>query len=98
MLKRMVRAGFLSPIGLVLRALLLAAVFVVCEAAGLREHTTFLSGTAASAGKWEASVVWGVIYILSYLGFVLLTPILLIAAAVLVAWQKLAKRGHAPSS
>ena len=78
----------LSPAGLALRALLLAAGFAICEAAGLREHTTFLSGTAAAGGGGSVSVVWGVTYILAYLGFVLLVPIFLLAALWLVLWQE----------
>ena len=94
--KRLFRTGVLSPNGLLLRALLLVVAFAICEAAGLRAHTTFLSGTAASAGSWQSSVVWGVTYILAYLGFVLLAPILLLAAVLLSFWGRLESRGRSP--
>ncbi len=89
------RLELFSPRGFLLRALVLAVAYALCELAGLREYTTFLSGTAAG-GRWEASVVWGMTYIFVYLGFVLLAPILVIAAALLHVWQRFARRRPAP--
>jgi hypothetical protein len=79
-----IRAPLFSPLGLFARGLLLAVFFGTCELAGWREHTTFLSGTAASAeGGINSSVTFGLIYMLAYFGFVLGTPILFIAAVLL---------------
>ena len=89
MVKRFVRAPVLSPKCLMLRSALLALAFGVCEAAGLREHTTFISGTPTEAGgSVNASAILGLIYLAAYFGFVLVTPILVIAAGLLAACQK----------
>ncbi len=87
-LKRLIWTEFFSPKGFLLRAAGLAILFGICHAAGLREHTTFLSGTEAEAGGGNASAVWGVTYIAAYLGFVLLVPLLVLAAGLLALWQK----------
>jgi len=85
-LRELIRAPFLSPRGFVARALLLAALFAVCEIAGWREHTTFVSGTATSVDSAVGtSVVLGLTYMLAYFGFVLAAPVLVIAALVLSA-------------
>ena len=87
------RARFLSPRGFVARALLLAVVLAVCELAGWREHTTFISGTATSAGVGMNTVVaLGLVYMLAYFGFVLGAPILLLAALILAGFNRLGNR------
>ena len=78
-----------SPLGFVVRAFAITAIFGVCHAAGWREHTTFLSGTPASAdGGGRSSEVLGLIYMTAYFGFVLLAPILWLAAGILAGWQR----------
>jgi hypothetical protein len=97
-LKEWIHAEFLSPRWLLLRAALIAFGFGLCELAGLREHTTFLSGTVASMeNAGHASVLGGVTYIVAYLGAVVLAPILLIAAALLALWNRWAPRRAQPS-
>lgn len=81
-----------SPRGLAFRALLLAACYAVCEVAGLRENATFLSGTQA-ASAWNGTVWRGLLYLFAYYGFVLAAPILLIASALLMTWDRV--RRHA---
>ncbi len=80
-----------SPRGLAARAVLLAALYALCEVAGLRQNPTFLSGTHASSG-WNDTVVRGLLYLFAYHGFVLAAPILLIAAALLYAWERFRRR------
>lgn len=80
-----------SPHGLVARALLFVALYIVCETAGLRENATFLSGTQAS-GAWNGTVVRGLLYLFAYYGFVLAAPTLLLAAAMLYAWERFRRR------
>lgn len=88
-IRKLTRAPFLSPAGLVARALLLVVVFGLCELAGWREHTTFISGTAVSADAGiSSSVTFGLIYMLAYFGFVLAAPILLLAASFLAFWKR----------
>ena len=82
----------LSPAGLAARAGLLVLVFALCEVAGLREYATFLSGTQ-QGGQWSSSVLGGVAYLFAYYGFVLVAPILLIAAGLLAGWRRLAGKG-----
>jgi hypothetical protein len=56
-LKKFWSAGVFSPHGLVLRAGLVVLFFAVCELAGMRDHTTFLSGTPTEAGGGGSSPV-----------------------------------------
>ncbi len=77
------RAQLFSPKGLVLRAAALTLLFALCHLAGWREHTSFLSGTAAPESSLEATMIYGLIYIVAYIGLVVLVPVLLLAAGLL---------------
>src|SRR5262245_48526029 len=78
------RAEFLSPKDLVRRALIIAVIYFVVSAFGLREFTSILNGTMGSVAMgWHMSAFLGLLYIFSYLAFVLITPTMLIAAGVL---------------
>jgi hypothetical protein len=86
------RADFLSPKDLVRRAALLALLYGVVSAFGLREFTSILNGTMGSVALgWHLSAFFGLLYIISYLAFVLGTPTLLIAAGILFLWKRLVK-------
>jgi len=87
-------AELLSPKDLVCRAIMIAVIFGSVHLAGLREYTSILSGTAGSAeiGRGLAAFL-GVGYVFSYLAFVLLVPIFLIAALLILLWQRLGKTG-----
>lgn len=94
-IRRLFSAG-LNPTGLLVRAALVVVFFAVCHVAGWREHTTFLSGTSASAdGGANTSAVLGVIYMAGYFGFVLLAPILVIAGGILFVFDRWMKRHEA---
>ena len=69
--------------GLLLRAALLVAFYGLCQAAGLREYTGFLSGTHPGTLAPLPSALLGLIYLVAYLGATLLAPILLLAAGFL---------------
>jgi len=87
-LGRLWNAG-LSPGGLLVRAALITMFFAACHFAGWREHTTFLSGTPASGGgSVITSALLGVVYMAGYFGFVLLAPILVLAAGLLFAFER----------
>lgn len=91
-IKSLWRADFLSPKDLVRRALLLVVLYAGVSAFGLREFTSILNGTMGSISLgWHLSLFFGLLYIASYLAFVLGTPTLLIAAGILVLWKKAAK-------
>jgi hypothetical protein len=95
----LIRAPLFSPLGFVARALLLVVLFAACELAGWREHTTFISGTATSAGAGvNASVTRGLIYMFAYFGFVLAAPILVIAAFLALVWRKFLRADSSPAA
>jgi len=72
---------------------LIAFLYAIVTIAGLREYTSILSGTVGSVRfGWQISALLGFGYIFVYLAFVLLAPILLIAAVLLWSWQKLRQR------
>ncbi len=71
-----------SPCGFVWAALVLCLLYAVCHALGWREYTSFLSGSAPVGERSNLALVLGIVYVLSYFGFVLLAPILALAAAI----------------
>ena len=88
------RAEFFSPRDFVRRALVITVLFVIVHLTGLREFTSFLSGTMGSTKLgWEGSAFLGLTYIFAYLGFILIVPIFLLAAGLLVIWKRWTKRG-----
>jgi hypothetical protein len=79
--RRFVRAEFLSPKDLLLRAAAIALAFLIAHLAGLREYTSFPSGTVPSPDMgWQQAASGGLVYLILYFAFVLLAPILVIAA------------------
>ena len=81
---------FCSTRYFLMRALALGVLFLVAHLAGLREYTTFLSGTAANP---EAGLRWssflGMVYIVLYLGFVVAAPILVLTAGLLAVGKRI---------
>jgi hypothetical protein len=97
------RADRATPAGFVHLALGIVLVFVLCRFCGLDRHTTFLSGTPAETGmSLEMSAFLGTAYMAVYFSFVLLAPILLLAAGFMAAaqgWigrQRIAKTNSSP--
>lgn len=81
--------NWLTPRPFLICAVVSGALFLLVHLAGLREYTAFLSGTpVAAATGMKTSAVYGMVYILFYLGFVVVAPILVLAAGILAAWQK----------
>lgn len=79
----------LSPKGLLVRAAVLAVVFVILHLVGLRDFAGFLCGTLeAEEGMRELSALLGFVYVIMYLAFVVVAPILVIAAGLLFAAEK----------
>jgi len=84
------RAEFLSPKDMVRHAVIIAVLYLVVHLAGLREFTSILNGTMGSPELgWTVSAFLGLAYIFAYLAFVLLVPILLLAATFLAVWKRL---------
>jgi len=83
------RAEFLSARDLLQRALGISGLFLLVHLAGLREFTCVLNGTVGSvAAGWKLSGFLALIYILLYLAFVILVPVLVLAATILAAEQR----------
>lgn len=98
-LRELIRAPFFSPLGFLTRALLLIFIFGICELAGWREHTTFISGTATSTeAGMSSSVTRGLVYMLAYFGVVLAAPVLIIAAFLIFVWRRFFDAGPSSNS
>ncbi len=67
-------------------AITLSVLFTCTHMLGFREYTSVLSGTA-SFNAW--SQYCGVLYLLLYLSFVVIIPILLISSIFLAAFKRL---------
>jgi hypothetical protein len=88
-LRRLWKAEAFSPMFFIVRAAMLTVFYVVASVAGLREYATFLSGTSPNVNmSWQTASALGLVYILLYFAFILLVPILLIAAGLLAAWNR----------
>ncbi|HXP59889.1 MAG TPA: hypothetical protein VN829_05310 [Dongiaceae bacterium] len=96
-LRRLWKASVFSPTAFLVRAVLITAFFCASELLGLREYTTFLSGTSANLNlSWQTAATLGLIHLLLYVGFILLVPIFLIAAGLLAAWNRWGRRHEIP--
>jgi hypothetical protein len=86
-LNRVWQAQPFSPKDFVRRALFVVVVYGIADWAGLREFTSFLSGTApyVPVSDGVASFL-GCLYLVLYFAWVLLVPILLIAAVLSWLW------------
>jgi hypothetical protein len=88
-LSRFWKADPFSPKSFLRRAVAVSVLFAVGHLAGLREYTTFLSGTSANPEmSWQTAALLGCIYLFLYLSFILLVPIWLISAALLALWKR----------
>jgi len=78
-----------SPGGFALRAGAILVLYLVAHVAGLRECTSFLSGTMplGSFGQYLNGFL-GIAYVLVYIGAVIVAPILIVAAGVFFLLQR----------
>jgi hypothetical protein len=89
LLRRVWKADAFSPTAFVARAIIIAVCYCLSELAGLREYTTFLSGTSANLNvSWQTAATLGLIHLLVYVAFILLVPVSLITAGLLLLWDK----------
>jgi len=78
-----------SPRAFILRAVLITLLFCISKFLGLRDYTTFLSGTSANLDmSWQTASFLGLIHLLLYVALILLVPISLITAGLLAAWNR----------
>jgi len=83
------KAPAFSPTAFVIRAIIITVFFSISELLGLREYTTFLSGTSANVNlTWQTASFLGLIHLLLYAAFILLVPISLITAALIAMWSR----------
>jgi hypothetical protein len=93
LLRSVWKADAFSPTAFLVRAVIISALYCASELAGLREYTTFLSGTSANLSvSWQTAATLGLIHLLLYVAFILLVPVSLITAALLVAFNRRAAR------
>lgn len=78
----------LSVRGLLQRAALLTAAYGAAHLAGWRACTSFLSGTPAAEYSLQGTALRGLLYALAHLGFWILVPALLLAAAFALALRR----------
>ena len=83
------RAEFMSAKDMLQRAAAICILYLLVHLAGFREYTGILNGTIGSVALgWKLSTFLAGIYIMLYLAFVLLVPVLVLAAAILTVWQR----------
>jgi hypothetical protein len=71
-----------TPCGFVWAALALCLLYAVCHGLGWREYTGFLCGSAPLGERAALCLVPGIVYVVAYLGFVLVAPILVLASGI----------------
>ena len=89
----------ISPSGFLVRAALITAIFLLLYLAGLKEYTCVLCGTSPTgnvADSWSAML--GVSYVLCYFAFIVLAPVLILAAGILWLLQSTIGRRRIPES
>lgn len=91
------RAEFLSARDLLQRAVAISGLFLLVHLSGFREFTGVLNGTIGSlALGWNLSAFLAIFYIVLYLAFVILVPVLILAAMILTVWQRYVQKGENP--
>jgi hypothetical protein len=81
--------AFFSAKYLLLRALAIVILFASVHLAGLREYTTFITGTTGNAEiSWRLSAFYGMTYLTLYMGCVVVAPILILTAILLSIWER----------
>jgi hypothetical protein len=94
-LARLWRASAFSPTGFLVRAALFAAIHFLLDLIGLRAYTTVLSGSLASGRMpQDLAGALGIIYVFTYFLAVIVSPILVLAAALFAAVQVVMHRGR----
>ena len=82
-----------QPKAFLLRALVIAVLDGSSNLIGLREYTSFLSGTSANLNmSWQTAATLGLIHLLLYVAFILFVPTSLIAAGLLALWNRWKRR------
>ena len=75
-----------SPLGFVWMAVAACLLYAVCHGLGWREYAAFLSGSAPAS---DLCLGLGIVYVIAYFGFVLVAPILFLAAGIFAVLLRL---------
>jgi hypothetical protein len=76
---------------------MISVIYLIASFTNLQEFTTVLNGTMGSVEMgWWSSACLGLASVLLYLAFVLIVPMLLLAAAFLAIWKRIARRKQFP--
>ncbi|NLI75230.1 MAG: hypothetical protein GX442_02160 [Candidatus Riflebacteria bacterium] len=82
--ERIWRAPVFSPMGLIVRSLVLVAFFLVCEQLGWREYTTIICGTSPTGAPLDTTMTLiGCTYFVAWSMVVLVVPVLMLAALIM---------------
>jgi hypothetical protein len=71
------------------RAAASAIFYLILHLLGWRDHLSIMSGTIPTGGSWQAGLA--IIYLIAYINFVVIVPILIIGAGVLAMMQRTMK-------
>jgi hypothetical protein len=97
-IRRVWKADTFSATAFLVRAAAITVLFGFSELLGLREYTTFLSGTSANLNvSWQTASLFGLIHLLLYVGFILFVPIFLLTAVLLTVWSRWGRVSGSPS-
>ncbi|MFC1706817.1 hypothetical protein ACFL59_08355 [Planctomycetota bacterium] len=92
-LARLLRCPAFTPQWLLLHAGLLLVIFTILHLLGLREYTSFLSGTTPAGEVFDDRLaLQGAAYLLTYLATVVLVPILVLGSGIQAALLMLTAR------
>src|SRR5262245_16445609 len=95
--KAFFRSPIISPAGLAARALLIVIAFLILQAAGLREYTSFISGTSPTGDPLTTwPLVLGGVYLLTFLAGIVMVPTFLLGAVFLWCLQRLMRKRAQP--
>jgi hypothetical protein len=94
-LRGIVSFQLFSPKGFLICAATFSALFLACHLAGFRGHTGILCGQMPPGSR--LAPFFGMAYVLFYFAFVLLVPVLAIAAAILALLLRLLHASRPPT-
>ena len=78
---------------LIVRALTIVLIYALCNALGLRDYMSVISGTSPDPdGVTLMATLKAVIYLLAFLATFIVVPVLLISSALIFVWSVLRKR------
>ncbi len=87
-MRRLFRAPILSPLGFLRWAIVLSIPLAIAHLAGLRQYVSILSLTVPEGTPGQLAAWYAGMYLISYVAFTLLAPILVIAAGLFALFSR----------